>query len=262
MYKHRRYVKGVITLQNYQYYNLEQLLGILWKKIWIVILISLFFCFIAFIFTYYCIEPKYTATIKLFVNNYTEINTDITSSDVTASQALVATYITIIQSDTVLDKVIAKTGINYTTQDIKKMMSAGALNDTEVFNVSITSIKPEEASHIANAIADIAPSQIAEIVSGSSVKIVDRAKIPIKPTSPNYLLNIVLGFLFGGLTSSAIILLVALKDQKVKTESDLKNISKLPLLGTITEFNFTAKRYTKGKAIYETQQTAPQERSL
>lgn len=51
------------------------------------------------------------------------------------------------------------------------MVQAEAVNSTEVFSIDVTSPDPQEAELIANAIADILPDRIADIVEGSSVKI-------------------------------------------------------------------------------------------
>lgn len=224
-------------MQNYRVFDLKRLLLILRKKAWLILLVTVIFGVTALIVTKYYITPEYTASIKLYVNNTTEANKDITSSDITASQSLVGTYIAIIQSDAVLDQVIRKLGLNYSAEQINEMLTASDINQTEVFKVFITSKSPQEAASIANAIADIAPNKISEIVRGSSVKIIDRAKVPVEKNSSSFFLNIAIGVMLGFILTVAIILLAELLDTRIKEEEDLEFLFKLPVLGSITDFN-------------------------
>lgn len=216
--------------------DLSEVLHILLRRVWVIILTALAAGAAALAITHYLITPLYTASIKLYVNNTSETKYDITSSDVSASQSLVRTYITIIKSNTVINKVIEKTGADYSPGQLRGFLSAGALDNTEVLQVSITMPDPEQAYRIANAIADTAPDVLADIVSGSSVRIVDRAYLPQTPSSPNYMRNIVIGLAVGFILSCAILIATALLDTRIKTEADLNMISPLPVLGAITEF--------------------------
>ena len=59
------------------------------------------------------------------------------------------------------------------------------MNSTEVFSIEVTSADPQEAEKIANTIAELLPDRIAEIVDGSSVRIVDYAIVPSHKSSPS-----------------------------------------------------------------------------
>ena len=221
--------------------DLMQVIQILWNKIWLIVLVGLLSGVAAFLGTHFLIIPKYTASVKLYVNNSTKINTDITSSDLSASQSLVDTYITIIRSDVVLDEVVRQTGLAYSAAEIDEMITAGSINNTEVFRVSVSNPDAAAAAKIANSIAEIASERIGEIVRGSSVKIIDQAKIPTAISSPDLKKNTLIGVLIGFVTVIAVILLIELLDQRVKTEGDLEKISDLPILGCITEFSQNGK---------------------
>ena len=54
------------------------------------------------------------------------------------------------------------------------------------------------------AIAEILPERIAEIVDGSSVRIVDYAIIPAHRSAPSYTKNTVIGFLIGAVLAAGI----------------------------------------------------------
>jgi capsular polysaccharide biosynthesis protein len=178
----------------------------------------------------------------LYVNNSTENGAStVTSGDITASKSLVETYITIIRSDTVLDEVVYRAGLLYSPSVLNKMLTAGALNSTEVFYITITNPNPTIAANLANAISDVAPRYLMEIVDGSSVKVVDKAKIPTEPSSPDMKKNIAIGALVGLFLACAVIVLVTVLDARINSESDLKSVSDLPILGVISDFQSASK---------------------
>lgn len=83
-----------------------------------------------------------------------------------------------------LEQVIEEENLPYDYETLSDMIEAGAVNSTEVFEIQVTSADPEEAERIANCVAEILPDRIAEIVEGSSVKIVDYAIVPSQKSSP------------------------------------------------------------------------------
>lgn len=228
-------------MRDYSEIELKQILRFLWRKAWLIALVITIAGTAAFLVTRFLIVPQYTASIKMYVNNSTEANKVISSSDLSAAQSLVGTYITIIRSDIVLDEVSTHTGLPYSAGEINGMITAGAINNTEVFLVSVTNPDPEAATEIANAIAETASDKIREIIGGSSVKIVDYAKVPSTPSTPDCLRNTALGGLIGLVLIVGLLLLLEVTDTRIKTESDLENVSGLPVLGALSEFGFSEK---------------------
>lgn len=222
--------------------DLKELFMILMDRIWLIIITTLLAGVLVFGFTKLFIRPQYTSSIKMYVNNTTGIKSDRTSGDINAAQAIVDTYITIIQSDTVLNEVINRTQVPYTPGILHGMISSRSLNNTEVFQVNVTAPDPMEAATLANAVADTAPEFLTEIVSGSSVKIIDRPVINENAVSPNYLTNTMIGLVLGFMLAVGYVLLVSLMDTRIRTEQDLSKITDLPVLGAISEFTSVSKQ--------------------
>ena len=124
------------------------------------------------------ITPLYRASVMIYVNNVkSSQQVDyISASNLATSQQLVNTYVNIIQSDTVLEKVARSTDTDYTAAQIRAMMTAEQVDETELFFVYITHPDPRMAAEIANAVAEVAPGEIESFVEGSSTKIIDYAK--------------------------------------------------------------------------------------
>jgi len=217
--------------------SLKSVFASVLNRIWLILLSAVIFSIAALFITKFAITPQYQATVRLYVNNKTEETNSLTQSDVTAAKSLVDTYITIIQSNSVIDSIANSSDINYSNQEIREMLSAKSVNGTEVFDVSIIGSSPEECAKIANRIAELAPDKISAIIEGSSVKIIDRAKIPSEPISPSLARNIAIAFLLGLVTSCIAFVIAHIMDTNIYSEDDVKEFCNLPILGVFPDLN-------------------------
>lgn len=232
--------------------NIQELFYAVLNKIWLVILAAAVLGVGMYIYTAKFVTPMYRAGVTMYVNNSTKLfETDnqieyIASADLATSERLVTTYVTILESDTVLqsvsDEVFETTGVRLLVSEIRESMSASAINETEVFKVSVSHADPKMAATVANAIADAAPEALATIVEGSSTKVVDHAKVPNAPYSPNRLQNTALGAAAGALVAIVMIAVNVLVDVRIRGEEDLTQISRAPVLGVIPDFEVEAER--------------------
>lgn len=214
--------------------TLQEIFSILWGKVLSIMLCTVIGGVVAFGVTAFVIDPEYTAKVTMYVNN-SEGNQDtyMNINDINASQKLVSTYVEILKSDTVINKVIQACKLEYSVMDIREMMSASSVNGTEIFEVKIISKNPEESALIANTIADIGPEEIIRVVKAGSVELIDPARVPAKPSSPNVMLNTLIGIMLGGVLSVLGVLVYAMLDTRIKTEEDLEKAYNLPILGAI-----------------------------
>lgn len=227
-----------------QQIDLLELLMIYLRKWWLIVLCGILTAGITLLYTYFCITPLYRAGVSIYVNNVRsgEYIENVTSSDLSTSKMLVNTYVNIISSNTVLEKVISEAGLEYTPDQLRSMLSASQVNETEIFRVYITHPDPQEAARIANAVADAAPAEIEEFVVGSSCKIIDYAQVPQSRISPSYSRNTLLGGAVGVFAVVAVLTLFHFMDVRLKTEEDLEDLFELPVLGQVPVFTQSGQR--------------------
>lgn len=199
---------------------------------------------LALAYTLGCVTPLYRASITVYVNsvkNSQQIDY-VSASNLATSQQLVNTYVNIIRSDTVLEKVIEQAELSCTAKDLRAMMTAEQVDETELFTVYISHPDPEMAAKIANAVAQVAPGEIEGFVDGSSTKIIDYAKVPQARYSPSYKKNVLLGGMLGGVLAVAYVTAAHLLDVRIKREEDLERLFDLPVLGQIPAFEDEKKK--------------------
>jgi capsular polysaccharide biosynthesis protein len=225
--------------------DLKQLLEVAIARIKLIIFIIFVFGVSAFLISKFVLTPMYTTSATMYVNNNkTSTSQNISISDIDTGRELVGLYSEFIESDTVLEQVAStvsnETDIAFTAKDIRSMLSSGAVNDTALMSVTVTSPSPEISQIIANAVADIAPDRITEFMEGSSVKVVDYAKLPEYPSSPNVTKNTAMGIVLGAVVAFGLVFIMELTDTRIKNEEDLKKLVEYPVIGIIPEISVDA----------------------
>lgn len=223
--------------KNEDYIDLGQIFALLWKHIVLILTVGILCGAVLFTCARLFITPKYEASALFFVNNSTLSigSLDIGSTSISSAAGFVDTYVQILQSRSNMELVIEQSGVDYTYEQLRRMVSAKAVNSTGLFSVTVNSPSPEEARTLVNLIAAILPDKVAEIVSNSSIKIVDYAVTPHQRVSPNYIKYAGVGLLFGIALCSGIILLISYFDDQIHNEDYLLNSYNYPVLATIPD---------------------------
>lgn len=217
----------------------------LWKLMWVylsrwkmIVLTTVLAAVVALGYTALLVTPLYRADVMIYVNNIPgEAQVDyITAANLATSQQLVNTYTNIIRSDAVLEEVAARLDMGYTAKQVRGMITAAQVDETEIFEVFVTHPDPVVAAQIANIVAEVAPEKIGEIVEGSSTKIIDYAKIPESRHTPSYKKNILVGAMLGMVLALGWLTLGYLLDVRIRDDEDLTEYFEQPLLGQIPAF--------------------------
>ena len=218
--------------------DLQKLLIAYVRKWWAIALSALVIAAGALWYTMTYVTPLYQATATIYVNNNrgdTQME-QISNASLVTSQKLVKTYINIIKSDTVLGRVVEHSGLPYSASQLRGMLSAQQVEETEMFRIVVTNPNPQTAAEVANAIANEGLEGIEAIVEGSSAKVVDYASVPRQKSSPNLTQTALLGGVAGALLAVVAITIQYLMDVRVKVAADLEQMFEIPLLGQIPVF--------------------------
>jgi len=222
------------------------------RKAWLIAIFVVAAALIGWYWTTNFVTPMYKSSVTVYVNSVKtdqQINS-ISSSSLATAQRLVLTYVNMIKSDTVLEKVAEAANHEITASEIRRSLSAQQVEETELFNVIITHADPEKAAYIANAVAAVAPVEIERFVEGSSAKIIDYAKVAAAPSSPNVSNNVILSAFLGGVAAVALITLQFMMDVRIKDEEDLQTLFDIPVLGQIPEFDAAEAKKSSGYRRY------------
>lgn len=219
-------------------------------KAWLVAIVAFLSAAIVFAGTFFFVTPQYESAAMFYVNNSNlslgDATVSISSGDLSTSRNLVDSYIVILNTRETLMDVIDYSGVSRTYKEVKSMLSAAAVNETEIFQVKVTCPDPQEAERIANAIAYILPKRIGTIIDGTSARVAEAAVVPTTPCSPSYTKNTVVGFLLGFVLCVAVIVLREIFDTTIRVEEDIAQSCKYPILAAVPDMTAPS----KGKAYY------------
>ena len=219
--------------------DLKRLFDAVWNRIWIVVLVTVLTGALAFVGTLLFITPKYQSSAMFYVNNGSlsigNASLSLSAGDISASRGLVDTYIVILQTRETLVDVIDYSGVDITVGELRGMITAAAVDDTEIFRVTVTHPDPETAEVLANAVAHILPKRIDRIIESTSAQVVDTAIVPTAPSSPDYTKNAVIGLLAGLLVTVVIIVLRDLFDTSIRVEEDIQRVCPHPVLSAVPD---------------------------
>ena len=133
-----------------------------------------------------------------------------------------------------------KINLGYSASQIKAMFSASAVNETEIFKISIRCSNPEHAQRIVDAIIEIAPAYIKNTVKAGSVEIIDAASLPKSPSYPNVATDTIKGFLAGAVLCLGVLVAINFLDRRIHSDDDITESYNIPLLGIIPEIQSTS----------------------
>lgn len=189
----------------------------------------------AFAVTKIFIKPKYKASAMVYVRANAQTGNTTTTSEMSVAKQLVTTYSIILETDRVLEEVYENLDSQYkvSVTTIKNNLTEEAIENSEIFRINYVDTDPERAEKIVNAVAEIAPQKILDIVQTGAAQVVQYASTPKSPISPNALRNAAIAAAAAFVLSAAVFVMIALFDTSIRTSEDLSETFGLTVLGSI-----------------------------
>ena len=216
--------------------GIADIIDMMIRRWWIWAVCAVIFSVAAFVYTQVFVDPLYRTDGTLYVNAQRTQNTDISQGQLNSSQELVKTYKEILSRRTFLSQVSEDLDGRYSAGELRGMITYGAVNETQILQITVTGKVPEDVYEICHSVLVHAPDELIRVINAGSVKILDDGQIPRAPVSPNVKQNSLIAFLLGIAMGAGIILLLELFDTRIKTREDIVSKFSEPLLGEIPEF--------------------------
>ena len=211
-----------------------QLIKVLWKRKFLIVLAALVAGLAAFAYSSFMIKPQYASTTRIYVVNRNQADKPgLTNQDLQAGAYLVKDYREIILSQDVLEKVVADQKLTMDAKTLGRKVSVTVPAETRIVSISVRDGNPEEASRIANALREVAAQKIISVTRVSDVTTLEEARPATSPSSPNIRRNTMIATIAGVGFVTIIVLLVELLDDRVKRPEDIEEVMHLSLLGVI-----------------------------
>jgi len=141
------------------------------------------------------------------------------------------------KSKAVLSQVVDSLDIEGLTEEsIRKNISVQAVKDTEVIEITVKNLDPNNAAQIANKIAEVFSEKVVEIYNISNIYVLDRAEPNEVPSNINHMKDIVIFAFIGIVISVGFVLVLNMLDTTIKTEQDVESSTGLLVLSSIPNY--------------------------
>ena len=250
----------------------HDIIELLISKLFIVLPSMILFGAAFFLIAKFFIPYQYESYTSMYVKNSNEktISDNVNINDLNASKSLVETYIEVLSSNAVLNKVgehlVSSTDLdvlstqfnvkdgNISTQAIRSCFTMKASNQTEVLKITARTKDPEISAKMCNIVGETAPEFLSRIVGAGSVEVIDTAVPNASPVSPNIPFITLVGVVVGLVVSFGSVYLLERLDNTVTDKDYIADMFQKPILGTIQHIfveDDDAKTGKKKKAKYK-----------
>lgn len=255
--------------------DVKRLLMSIARRLWLILLVGILAAVSTFAGVKALVAPEYAAEVRMYVNNtYGAGTMGFSSSQMMAAQSLASTYMVILDSYDVMEEVAtvaeSKHGASekYSVAELRGMISTEALAETEVFRVVVVNTNKKDALAIANAVKDVLPRTVNEIVNGNIEDATEKANVapPLVAlqsaesrgkVAPNEKRQALLAFMVGTLATAVIVVARDLMDTSINSEEYLTfAYEDIPLLAVIPDAE-NPKSGNGYKGYYEAKKKKP-----
>lgn len=233
-------------------YSLKDILRVVWRRLWVVVLVPLV-CVAAAVGFSLAQTPVYEASAKLLVGQKpadSDQQLPLVGS-VEGLQQLTQTMVEAVPSRPVAEAVIEREKLDVTSGALLSNLTVEQIGTTQFINLSYASSDPQEAQRIANAFSDVSSERISEVSAGSAnikVEVWEYAAAPSGAVSPNPLRSALLALAVGLMLGAGLAFLLEHLDDSWRSEEEVERVAGVPTFGSIPEFAVARAKKGKGKA--------------
>lgn len=202
--------------------DLLELLMVMKKHLAAILLAGIVGLVIMLACTTILMTPLYSASSMMYVMPDNSNSNSSTLSDMQVVQQLTSDYSSMIESRSFMEDVIKKLNLTIDYQQLLEKVEVTNPTSSRILQVTVNDPNPQTAADIANEVASVAESKLKEITGMQAIKIYEEAAVPEKPSSPSLKKNCALGLLAGIVLAMAVITVLYLMDDTIKTEDDIE----------------------------------------
>lgn len=201
--------------------DIREIFIVLKRYIWIIIMITFITTSLGTYYTISTFTPLYQSTNRIIFGPAADIN-------------LITTLKVIIKDTTVLDKVVSKLDLPYTSEILAGKIAVGTIDNSSVVTITITDKDPEQAALIANVVAETYKEEIPKIMGFNDVKPLSEAKVNHTPINQSQNRNIVISILGGIVIGVGLAFLLESLNNSVRKEDEVEELLGIPVLGSVS----------------------------
>lgn len=213
--------------------DLREIFFAIKRKIFLIIAVGLLGGCLYGAYTAFLIDPVYTSTSSILVLSKETTLTSI--ADLQLGSQLAADYQVLIKSTSVMEDVIDALDLEMTPEDLRESITINNPVDTRILEVSVVNTDGELAKKITDKVVEVSSEYIGDKMEVVPPKIIEVGKIATIRTSPSVKKNAEIGFLLGFVACAAIVVVLTIMDDTIKTEEDIEKYLGISVLAKVPD---------------------------
>lgn len=211
--------------------DLLEIFYVIKSKILVILASMLVFGSIMFGYSTLIAQPVYESTASMYILTQ---STSITSlADIQVGTSLTQDYKVMITSRTVIEQVIENLELDCSYAQLLQQVTVSNPSNTRVIEITVQDNIPEDAKIIVDEIVEVSREKISTIMVTDPPSVVDYGNMPVNPVSPNIMKNAVIGAALGAFLAIAVVVVIFLMDDTVKTADDVEKYLGLNTLTSV-----------------------------
>ncbi len=218
---------------NERYYHGVDMVAMLFymvRRLPLIVIAAVISAVISRYYVTHYVTPVYQAVSKIYIAGS---DTAISLNDLKLGSSLSKDYQEIFKIYDVHQQVASMLGLDYSSNELANMVSTSNPSNSHLLYITVKSTDPEEAKQLADAYAEVVPDYIATTMEMHRPQILEKARKPGSPTSPNVKQTVKDGAVTGGMIVVLFFAVLFLIDDRIRMSGDITNAVQLPVLGTI-----------------------------
>ncbi|MBR3177273.1 polysaccharide biosynthesis tyrosine autokinase [Candidatus Saccharibacteria bacterium] len=218
--------------------NVKEFLTYLKKYIPAIILATILATIGVFLYDKKVKTPIYQSTAKVVLvqqNENATVSSSAALNDYTVNQKLASTYTEIAKSELVLGQVISDLHLNTTVKELSKNLTVATVEGTTILTISVKNSSADEATRIANKIAEVFTKEISAIYKLDNISLLDEAKTNNNPVNNTLTRDIIIAGFLAVFGVVALAFLIFCLDDTVKHGQNLEATLGVPVAGKIID---------------------------
>lgn len=219
--------------------DLKELFEFIKNKLGLLIIITVGICLLGCVYGLFLQKPMYKSYTTIILSGS---DSQITQSELSLSKSLVDTYAEIVKSRRVLEQVIEELNLDTTYEKLSNKISVTSVNNTEIIKIIVTDTDSTEAKNIANVTANYFTKEVVDLYKVNNVNVLDEANTTNIPYNINVAKQIIIYLFIGFIIGAGVLFIIFYFDRTIKSAEQVEQKIKLPILGSVEEFNKGGKK--------------------
>lgn len=226
-----------------------EVFGILWRRAWVIALVTLSLVGAALGF-HLLQTPTYESYVRVLIADEGAEGEGNLGGTIEGLQLLTQTLVEGAKSVPVAEDVARRVNFPTSATDVLADLSVTQVGNTQFIEVSYKAASPEQAQQVTQAMGEVMSERISEItpISGNiTARVWEPATLPTYPKSADPLVSGVLTLALGLTLGVALAFLLEYRDDRWRSLDEVNHVSGVPNLGAIPKLERSSQSRTRQK---------------